>query len=77
MGPLIAIVGFFSLTFIVLKFIWDIAVARGKAQGYIEASEYFREQEIYLTEMADGYCEYLNREYERFKEQLTTNRRLH
>ncbi len=49
----------------------------GKEQGFIEASEYFQEQEKYLNEMANGYCEYLAKEYERLKEELSLNRRVH
>ena len=46
----------------------------GKPEGYIEASEYYREQEKYLNEMADGYCEYLSNKYERLKKELINTR---
>lgn len=49
----------------------------GKPEGYLEASEYYREHEKYLNEMADEYCEYLSNEYEKLKKQLSNKYEVH
>jgi hypothetical protein len=77
MAPILALIGIIAAVFVVAKFIWDLAQARGKAQGYIEASEYFREQERYLTEMADNYCAYLSNEYDRLSKDLSNKVTVH
>jgi hypothetical protein len=50
---------------------------KGESKGYIEASAYYREQEKYLNEMADGYCEYLSNKYERLKKELINKYEVH
>lgn len=51
--------------------------AYGERQGIKWARKVMDEEKEYMQETVDGYCEYLNREYERLKEEMSLNRRVH